>query len=229
MAETVDAIIKVKRGTEAQRKLVTFADGELAYATDIKRLFVGDGGIGGNPTSSKTHFGSATPTYAISGDLYVDTLSTRLYVLTANDYSQLSSYGLVADGGAITSMYNTMRTSSATWGLTGASLDSYTTLSQHSAYWEQTYDTVSVLSATWSAGGGGGSSFPDQFEVNAAVKETSASWDSAYNTVNLLSASWNNILSSATVQTFSSPVTATGNFLVFDMSGTTHAIRLWSV
>ena len=44
MADKVDAVIKVKRGSEAQRKTVTFKDGELAYSNDIKRLFVGDGG-----------------------------------------------------------------------------------------------------------------------------------------------------------------------------------------
>ena len=43
MPERVDAVIKVKRGPEDQRKLVTFDDGELAYSTDVKRLFIGDG------------------------------------------------------------------------------------------------------------------------------------------------------------------------------------------
>lgn len=245
MADIVDAIIKVKRGTESQRKLVTFADGELAYSTDTKRLFVGDGGYGGNPASSKTYFGSATPTYAISGDFYVDTALTKLYVLTGNEYDQLSAYGLVADGGAITSMYTTICANSAGWGLTGASYDSYTVLSQNSAYWQDTYATVSVLSASWNTGGGGGVD-PNQFDINQLVYASSANWDSVYTTVNgssaswdqinstyatvnSLSTSWNNILSSATLQTVANPVTATGKFLVFDLNGVTQAIRLWNV
>jgi hypothetical protein len=246
MADIVDAIIKVKRGTEAQRKLVTFADGELAYSTDTKRLFVGDGSYGGNPTSSKTYFGSATPTYAISGDFFVDTALTRLYVLTGNEYDELSAYGLVADGGAITSMYTTICANSAGWGLTGASYDSFTVLSQNSAYWQDTYATVSVLSSSWSAGGGGGSVDPNQFDINQLVYASSANWSSVYTsvnessanwnqinstyaTVNTLSTSWSNILSSANVQTFVDPLTATGKFLVFDLNGTTQAIRLWDV
>lgn len=263
MAETVDAIIKVKRGTEAQRKLVTFADGELAYATDVKRLFVGDGGVGGNPTSSKTHIGSATPTYAISGDFFVETADTKLYVLTGNEYNQLSAYKLIADGGAITSMYTTICANSAGWGLTGASFDSFTTLSQNSAAWNSSYTTVNALSTTWNAGGGGGgSTFPDQFDINTLVKETSGNWNSVYTTVNAssgtweninttyttvnassgawqninttystvnsLSTSWNNILSAATVQTFATPLTAAGKFLVFNLNGVTQAIRLWN-
>jgi hypothetical protein len=35
--------IKLRRGSEIQRKLVTFDQGELGYVTDTKRVFVGDG------------------------------------------------------------------------------------------------------------------------------------------------------------------------------------------
>ena len=44
MADQVDAVIKVKRGLESLRRTVLAANGELLYSTDVKRLFVGDGG-----------------------------------------------------------------------------------------------------------------------------------------------------------------------------------------
>ena len=40
--------IKLRRGSEIQRKLVTLDQGELGYVTDTKRVFVGDGStVGG--------------------------------------------------------------------------------------------------------------------------------------------------------------------------------------
>lgn len=35
--------LQLRRGTDAERKLVTFAAGELIYTTDTKKVFVGDG------------------------------------------------------------------------------------------------------------------------------------------------------------------------------------------
>ena len=224
MADKVDAIIKVKRGPEADRKVVTFGDGELAYSTDIKRMFVGDGGLGGNPVGTKVHITSATPAYALSGDLLVKSSAnaSMLYVLTGSNYSNLSAYVLLADSNVDT----VVQTNSASWGgFTGASV--YTTVNSLSDSWNNTYTTVSLASALWGTGGGGGSTFPDQFEINTLFKANSSSWESTYSTVLASSASWNNILSSATVQTYSDPLTASGKFLVFDVGGVSQAIRLW--
>lgn len=47
--------IKVRRGTDAQRQGVTLAEGEPAFTTDTKQLFVGDGvAPGGVPIASTT-------------------------------------------------------------------------------------------------------------------------------------------------------------------------------
>ena len=48
MAEVV-----VKRGTDANRRGVTFAQGELAYTTDDKNLWVGDGATAGGIPAGK--------------------------------------------------------------------------------------------------------------------------------------------------------------------------------
>ena len=48
--------VKVRRGNNLQRKLVTFEEGELVYTTDTKRAFVGDGStLGGNVISNKNY------------------------------------------------------------------------------------------------------------------------------------------------------------------------------
>lgn len=227
MADHVDAVIKVKRGLEELRRGVIFADGELAYSTDIKRLFVGDGGFGGNPTSSKTHFGSATPTYAISGDFYVDTTTNinKLYVLTASDYGSVSAYALISDNTPAWDAYNLVQANSAFWGAAGgeSGAQAYVTVLANSAYWQATYSTVKANSAVWSSG----SITADQYVVNSVVKSSSANWNTTYTTVSLNSASWNNAFSSAVVQEFTAPLTASGKFMVFTLSGTQQAIRLW--
>jgi hypothetical protein len=126
MATTlVDAIIQVKRGTEPERSGIIFRDGELAYSTDVKRLFVGDGvTTGGNAASSKLYFGSpsdlgGTIYGLMPGDYFIDTstASTKLYALTGTNFTQLSSYILLSDntlsnsniksGGSLTSIGTT--------------------------------------------------------------------------------------------------------------------------
>jgi Major tropism determinant N-terminal domain len=240
MSDHVDAVIKVKRGLESQRRGIVFADGELAYSTDVKRLFVGDGGLGGNPTSSKTYFGNTTPTYAISGDFYVDTTTNicKLYVLTAADYSNISSYGLISDNSPAWDVYNLVQANSAGWGSTAnqAGVQAYTTVVANSSYWQATYSTVKANSATWSSG----SITAEQYVVNSVVKSSSANWNASYSTVYGQSAYWNStyttvksqsanwgLFANATVQTFSTPLTASGKFMVFTINGTQQALMLW--
>lgn len=227
MSDHVDAVIKVKRGLESQRRGVVFADGELAYSTDVKRLFVGDGGLGGNPASSKTYFGNTTPTYAISGDFYVDTTTniSKLYVLTAADYFSVSSYALIADNTPAWDVYNLVQANSGSWGAAGgaAGAQAYTTVVAYSSFWQATYSTVKANSAVWSSG----SITADQYVVNSVVKSSSANWNSTYSTVKASSADWANPFSTAVVQTFETPLTASGKFMVFTLSGTQQAIRLW--
>lgn len=52
---------KVRRGTDSQRSTITFAEGELAYTTDTKIVYVGDGttagGIAVGPAAGTDNFG----------------------------------------------------------------------------------------------------------------------------------------------------------------------------
>ena len=52
--------LRLRRGTDAQRQLVTPLDGELVYTTDTKKLYVGDGTTaGGNAVDTAgTNLGS---------------------------------------------------------------------------------------------------------------------------------------------------------------------------
>lgn len=229
MADNVDAIIKVKRGLESQRRTVTFADGELGYSTDVKRLFVGDGGKGGNPASSKTFFGATTPTYAISGDYYVDTTTdiNKLYVLTAADYGTLSSYALISDNTPAIEALTIVHDNSAAWGTAGgaAGAAAYVTTNAYSANWQSTYTVVRANSAVWASG----SITADQYLVNTVVKSTSASWNTTYSTVRTYSANWSNSFANAVVQEFTVPLTASGKFIVVTLSGVQQAIRLWDL
>lgn len=229
MADTVDAVIKVKRGLESQRSGVLLASGELAYSTDVKRLFVGDGGYGGNPTSSQTYFGSVVPTYAIRGDFYVNTATTvnKLYILTGTNYAAVSSYALISDNTPAYEALTIVQTNSGSWGTAGGAAGSqaYTNVNANSAFWNSTYSVVRANSANWSSGSITG----DQFLVNTVVKSSSANWNSSYTTVNTNSANWNNNFATATVTTLSSPVTASELFLVVNVGGVNRAIRLWDI
>jgi len=91
--------LKIRRGTDAQRKLVILEQGELGYTTDTGRVFVGDGGtLGGNAVGAKLfppiiNQSQLTSIPAFVGDaVYAGSL---LYQLTASDYTSLSSWGLI--------------------------------------------------------------------------------------------------------------------------------------
>ena len=50
--------LRLRRGTDAQRLLITPVEGELVYTTDTKRLWVGDGStLGGIMVNSGSAYG----------------------------------------------------------------------------------------------------------------------------------------------------------------------------
>lgn len=72
--------IKVRRGTNLQRKLVTFDEGEVLYTTDIKRTYIGDGStLGGNVISNINYITTVAglPANVVYGDI--------IHVETTND------------------------------------------------------------------------------------------------------------------------------------------------
>jgi hypothetical protein len=258
MADKVDAVIKVKRGLENLRRTVLFADGELAYSTDVKRLFVGDGGYGGNPTSSKVYYGSQSvlsSTYAISGDFFVDTTQniSKLWSLTGSDYTRLSAFALICDTTPAYEALACVQANSASWGLAGgaAGAAAYATVNALSANWQATYFTVNNNYSRWNFAADNVLSISLAFQTQSAqwdstytnVKSNSARWESTYTSVLPSSANWNMTYTTVqnnsagwagggitgTVEIFTTPLTASGKFLVTSISGVSQAIRLWDV
>jgi len=101
--------LKIRRGTNSQRKSVVLEQGELGYTTDTARVFVGDGTTtGGRPVGSVFHtpvnsaFGRTTVTGAVQNDIVVE--RSLMYQLTGTDYSVLGNWKNIsakADGTVI--------------------------------------------------------------------------------------------------------------------------------
>jgi len=91
--------LKLRTGTDTQRKAITLEQGELGYTTDAKRVWVGDGfTIGGVNVGNVVHTpmtaGSRTDlSYAINGDLVYD--NNFLYQLSGTYADNLSSWAFI--------------------------------------------------------------------------------------------------------------------------------------
>jgi hypothetical protein len=91
MASVSIVKIKIRRGTNEERKRVTLDNGELGYVTDLdyKRLYIGDGVTqGGFPLGLKLFYpaqASALPSYkkAELYDLIYDNSNTKMYTVSA--------------------------------------------------------------------------------------------------------------------------------------------------
>jgi hypothetical protein len=99
------AKIKVRRGTDAQRKQVIFEDGELVLCSDIERLYVGDGETyGGILLSNKCYVISNvdvndTPPFIKGGDLVYDDVTHSFYIGIVGLNDTVSLLLLFAIGG----------------------------------------------------------------------------------------------------------------------------------
>jgi hypothetical protein len=86
--------LKLRRGLESQRLLITLDQGEMGYTIDSKRVFVGDGAtVGGIIVGSRAFTPIAsnkTSLAAYQGDLVVE--NSLLYQLTGIDATQTSSW-----------------------------------------------------------------------------------------------------------------------------------------
>lgn len=92
--------LKVRRGSDAQRRLVVLEQGELGYTTDTGRLFIGNGSLSGGATvGTKVHSILTTSntrnlvSTAYENDLVYE--NNFLYQLTGTDYSKLSAWAFV--------------------------------------------------------------------------------------------------------------------------------------
>ena len=91
MASVSIVKIKIRRGTNEERKRVTLDNGEMGYVTDLdyKRLYIGDGVTqGGFPLGLKLFYPAqasslATYTKAELYDLIYDTATTKMYTVSS--------------------------------------------------------------------------------------------------------------------------------------------------
>lgn len=90
--------LKARRGTDTQRKLLSFDQGELIYTVDTKRFFIGDGVTpGGIVAGSKIFYpplynkNSLSTLNAQLGDIAM--VNTSFYQLTSSNYTVIASWG----------------------------------------------------------------------------------------------------------------------------------------
>ena len=119
--------LKVRRGTDAQRKLITLDQGEIGYTIDSKRLFVGDGIMPGGISAGVKFYNATdittdtTLATAITGDVVYDQSQTLYYILTGGSYNVRASYKPLAQI-TLTQTTNTLNFSGAPYvesGVTG--------------------------------------------------------------------------------------------------------------
>lgn len=90
--------LRIRRGTDSQRKQIVLDQGELGFTTDTKRLFVGDGqALGGVPVGNNTNttisvYNSLSDTIAEIGDIVL--VDGVQYQLKYSSYNKLSSWSL---------------------------------------------------------------------------------------------------------------------------------------
>jgi hypothetical protein len=102
---TVSVIkLKIRRGTDHERRQITLDVGEVGYTTDAssRRLFVGDGSTkGGNPAGIKFISGDIqnpdpSLTTAQVGDIVFNATDNRLYVLSGINLQNFPNYAVAS-------------------------------------------------------------------------------------------------------------------------------------
>lgn len=84
------AKIKLRRGSEAERSLVTFDEGELVYTTDTKRVYIGDGNtVGGTSVSNKITIDNDFPATGRPTDIFFSTSQDKGYIYDGTTWQLL--------------------------------------------------------------------------------------------------------------------------------------------
>ena len=90
----------VRRGTDLERREITLDEGEIGYATDTQRLFIGDGTTAGGNIIGNKFLGTAitiTDKTGVVNDLAFDSDNNTLQFISENDGSLLSDWSTVAN------------------------------------------------------------------------------------------------------------------------------------
>ena len=95
----------VRRGTDADRQLITLDQGELGYTTDSKRLFVGDGSTQGGQVAGNKFLGSSADHTSITegtdGDFAFNTTTNTLYAKNGAGWDRIAVIFEAADGSIV--------------------------------------------------------------------------------------------------------------------------------
>ncbi len=95
----------VRRGTDADRQLITLDQGELGYTTDSKRLFVGDGSTQGGLVTGNKFLGSSADHTSITegtdGDFAFNTTTNTLYSKNGGSWDRIAVLFEAADGSIV--------------------------------------------------------------------------------------------------------------------------------
>ncbi len=100
MADIKIVKLKIRRGTNAQRKSTVLDQGELGYTTDTKRLFIGNGVLsGGLHIGAKIHpplsnYASLSDLNAETGDMVM--ANNLVYQLTGSNYSLITDWANIS-------------------------------------------------------------------------------------------------------------------------------------
>lgn len=85
MPDNVAAIIKLRRGLDSERRTIILDSGEIAYSTDIKRVFIGDSAtLGGTVVGNKNYIGSSPNINGVKYDLFFNTSTNQTYILSSD-------------------------------------------------------------------------------------------------------------------------------------------------
>lgn len=88
MADISIVKIKVRRGTNSDRKRVVLDEGEIGFTTDTQRLFIGDGNTLGGVNVANNYLGQGqreTFATALPYDMVWDTVEKNLFILSATN------------------------------------------------------------------------------------------------------------------------------------------------
>jgi hypothetical protein len=84
------AKIKLRRGNEAERTAVVFEEGELVYAVDSKKVYIGDGSTsGGNLVATRITVSPTPPNANTSGDIYFNQTEGRGYIRDDTEWKMI--------------------------------------------------------------------------------------------------------------------------------------------
>lgn len=90
----------VRRGTDADRRLITLSDGELGYTTDTERLFIGNASTGGGVVVGNKYAGAAADLTSlapcVTGDYAFETDTNEFKIVTSGSGAAAGDWTIVA-------------------------------------------------------------------------------------------------------------------------------------